>query len=61
MVRKLASYLKVDLRTVKGSGPQGRITKEDVVKAAKEKKPSEKEIPEKAAKEQPTADAYGVV
>jgi pyruvate dehydrogenase E2 component (dihydrolipoamide acetyltransferase) len=61
MVRKLASDLKVDLRTVKGTGPQGRITKEDVVKATKEKKPSEKEIPEKAAKEQPTADAYGVV
>ena len=61
MVRKLASDLKVDLRTVKGTGPQGRITKEDVVKAAKEKKPSEKEIPKKAAKEQPTADAYGVV
>jgi pyruvate dehydrogenase E2 component (dihydrolipoamide acetyltransferase) len=61
MVRKLASDLKVDLRTVKGTGPQGRITKEDVVKAAKEKKPPEKEIPEKAAKEQPTADAYGVV
>jgi len=61
MVRKLASDLKVDLRTVKGTGPQGRITKEDVVKAAKEKKPPEKEIPGKAAKEQPTADAYGVV
>lgn len=61
MVRKLASDLKVDLRTVKGTGPQGRITKEDVVKAAKEKKPPEKEIPEKAPKEQPTADAYGVV
>ncbi len=61
MVRKLASELKVDLGTVKGTGPQGRITKEDVEKAAKEKKPSEKEIPEKAAKEQPAADAYGVV
>ncbi|HYB21583.1 MAG TPA: dihydrolipoamide acetyltransferase family protein [Thermodesulfobacteriota bacterium] len=61
MVRKLAGDLKVDLGTIKGTGPQGRITKEDVVKAAKERKPSTKEIPEKAAIEQPTADAYGVV
>jgi len=34
MVRKLAGDLKVDLRAVKGSGPQGRITKEDVSKGS---------------------------
>ena len=61
MVRKLAADLKVDLQTVKGTGPQGRITKEDVLKAAGEKKSPEKEIPEKAVKEAPAADAYGTV
>jgi pyruvate dehydrogenase E2 component (dihydrolipoamide acetyltransferase) len=35
MVRKLAADLKVDLHAVQGSGPQGRITKEDVMKAAR--------------------------
>ena len=61
MVRKLASDLRVDLAAVKGTGPQGRIVKEDVLRAAKEKKPSEKEIPAKPPKEIPAADAYGVV
>jgi len=56
MVRKLARDLEVDLRTVKGSGPQGRITKEDVVKAAREGKP-----PEKAIKVSPKQDLYGYV
>ena len=57
MVRKLAGELNVDLRSVKGSGPQGRITKEDVLKASKKKKP---EAPE-AAKPQPSPDGHGPV
>jgi len=61
MVRKLASDLKVDLQTVKGTGPQGRITKEDVLKASKAKKVPPKEIPAKEVKETPTSDAHGVV
>ena len=61
MVRKLASDLKVDLRTIKGTGPQGRITKEDVQKAAREKKPPEKEIPEKAIKAARKYDLYGFI
>jgi len=61
MVRKLASDLKVDLRTVKGTGPQGRITKEDVQKAARERKPPEKEIPEKAIKAARKYDLYGFI
>jgi len=61
MVRKLASDLKMDLQTVKGTGPQGRITKEDVLKASKAKKVPPKEIPAKEVKETPTSDAHGVV
>jgi pyruvate dehydrogenase E2 component (dihydrolipoamide acetyltransferase) len=61
MVRKLASDLKVDLATIHGSGPQGRITKEDVLKASKEKKPPAREIPEKAAPAGRKYDLYGYV
>ena len=43
MVRRLAKDLGVDLQTLSGTGPQGRITKEDVQNAAKERerKPAE--------------------
>jgi len=61
MVRKLASDLRVDLQMVKGTGPQGRITKEDVLKASKAKKAPAKEVPAKEVKETPTSDAHGVV
>ncbi|NWF56007.1 MAG: 2-oxo acid dehydrogenase subunit E2 [Syntrophaceae bacterium] len=61
MVRKLAADLKVDLQTVRGTGPQGRITKEDVLKASKERKTFPKEIPTKEIKETPISDAHGVV
>jgi len=60
MVRKMASDLKLDLRTLKGTGPQGRITKEDVLKAAS-KKPAEKEIPAQEVKAAPKSDAYGFI
>jgi pyruvate dehydrogenase E2 component (dihydrolipoamide acetyltransferase) len=60
MVRKLAADMKIDLGTVRGSGPQGRITKDDVLKAAKEKKAPEKEAPPKEVKEL-RKDAYGSV
>jgi pyruvate dehydrogenase E2 component (dihydrolipoamide acetyltransferase) len=59
MVRKMAADLKVDLSTIQGTGPQGRITKEDVQKAAKVKKPPEKEIPEKAINTTCTAISKG--
>ncbi len=61
MVRKLASDLQVDLGTIQGTGPQGRITKEDVQRAAREKKPPEKEIPEKAIKAARKYDLYGFI
>jgi pyruvate dehydrogenase E2 component (dihydrolipoamide acetyltransferase) len=56
MVRRLAKDLKVDLTTVQGTGPQGRITKDDVLQAADKKKPQEKEVPEKAGR-----DSHGPV
>ena len=56
MVRRLAKDLRVDLAVVKGTGPQGRITKDDVLQAAEETRAPGKEVPEKAAK-----DAYGAV
>lgn len=55
--RKVARELKIDITTVKGSGPHGRITDEDVRKAAEEKeKPAA--APERvAAPKAPTAAA----
>ena len=48
--RKLAKELKVDLSTLKGSGPHGRIVAEDVEAAAnKGKQPDRKASPEKTA------------
>ena len=57
-VRKLARELNVDLTEVGGTGPQGRITKEDVQKASGEK---EEKPPEKAVKAARKYDMYGYV
>lgn len=59
MVRKLAQDLGVDLAAVKGTGPKGRITKEDVEKAARAKKAAPKEAPEIAVKAARKDDFYG--
>ncbi len=53
--RKVARELGVDINTVEGTGPQGRVTDEDVRKAA-----SAKEEPAKAAPKGPTAAAVAV-
>jgi pyruvate dehydrogenase E2 component (dihydrolipoamide acetyltransferase) len=58
-VRKLAREIKVDLTTVKGSGPGGRITKEDVQKASE--KVREKPPEEAAVKAARKYDMYGYV
>ena len=50
-VRALARQMMVDLASVKGSGPGGRITKEDVEKAAGKS----------ASQPSPAADIYGPV
>lgn len=60
MIRKMASDLKLDLRTIKGTGPQGRITKEDVLRAAS-KKPVEKEISPQEIKAPLKSDLYGFI
>ena len=55
-VRKLAKDLKVDLETIRGTGAQGRITREDVLKASREVKAPEKEVKAKRK-----YDFYGYV
>ncbi len=59
MVRKLAKDLGVNLATVKGTGPKGRITKQDVERAAKGKAPEKR--PEKAAPAPPKLEVYGAI
>jgi len=51
----------VDLSRVRGTGPQGRITQEDVRKASREAPEPEKGFPGKEPGEAPAADAYGPV
>jgi len=56
VARKIAEEKKIDLAAVTGTGPGGRITKEDVLKAAEI---SEKTPPEAAAVSVPAADEDG--
>lgn len=56
-VRKRARELNVDLNRLKGSGPRGRITKDDVEKAVKEKE----EAPAAAVKAARKYDMYGFI
>ena len=44
LAKKLARDYGVDLSTIKGSGPGGRILKEDVIKVAKEKETVPEEV-----------------
>lgn len=57
LARRLAQEKGLDLRLIKGSGPGGRITKEDVLKAAeeKEKRPAPAEAARAAAPQVPGA------
>jgi pyruvate dehydrogenase E2 component (dihydrolipoamide acetyltransferase) len=63
MVRKMASDLGLDLKRIKGTGPQGRITKEDVQKAAvaRERKTLEPALAEKVIKVPGKYDQYGYI
>jgi pyruvate dehydrogenase E2 component (dihydrolipoamide acetyltransferase) len=60
-VRKLALELGVNLRSVKGTGPQGRITEDDIknVKAAGPPRPEEEQKPAPPSGEKP--DLYGEI
>ncbi|MFQ5836142.1 MAG: dihydrolipoamide acetyltransferase family protein, partial [bacterium] len=44
LAKKLAREYGIDLSTIKGSGPGGRVLKEDVIKAAKEKEAVPEEV-----------------
>ncbi|MFQ6078765.1 MAG: dihydrolipoamide acetyltransferase family protein [Thermodesulfobacteriota bacterium] len=57
-VRRLARELNVDLTTIRGSGPRGRITQEDVQKASEKR---EEKPPDKAVKAARKYDMYGYV
>ena len=63
LVRKLASVLNVDLITIKGTGPNGLITENDIKNAVSGKKPESKsETEEKPAfKKIKKYDFYGYV
>ncbi|KWX07553.1 dienelactone hydrolase, partial [Hydrogenibacillus schlegelii] len=65
-VRRLARERGVDLRTLKGSGPGGRITREDVLRAAKAQdraveQTSAEKAPEREAAPEPAAAASAAV
>jgi len=45
LAKKLAKEKKVDLSTIKGTGPGGRIVKEDVLRAAQKKEAKEEGAP----------------
>ena len=48
LAKRLAAEMGVDLATLKGSGPDGRIVKEDVLAAADSSRPAERRRPEGA-------------
>jgi pyruvate dehydrogenase complex dihydrolipoamide acetyltransferase long form len=58
--RKVARELGIAINTVDGTGPQGRITDEDVRKAASAKEERPREEPAKAVPKGPTAAAVTV-
>lgn len=56
--RRVARELKVDITTVKGSGPHGRITDEDVKKAAAQTPPTAPKAPTAAAVAAPATAGF---
>lgn len=59
MIRKLAKEKGVDITTLTGTGPDGRITKEDVEKAPKGEAPQTPAKPSQTAPEQPVTAGGG--
>ncbi len=58
--RRLARELEVDLAAVSGSGPHGRVTDEDIRKAAEGKPQEEETVAEKAAADRKTPEKGGI-
>jgi pyruvate dehydrogenase E2 component (dihydrolipoyllysine-residue acetyltransferase) len=56
LARRLAAEMGVDLGSLKGSGPDGRIVKEDVVSAAGARPKSERRRPQPAREREPGPD-----
>lgn len=56
--RKFARELKVDITTVKGSGPHGRITDDDVKEAASQVAPTAPKAPTAAAVQAPATAGF---
>jgi pyruvate dehydrogenase E2 component (dihydrolipoamide acetyltransferase) len=56
LARRLADEMGVDLASVKGSGPEGRIVKEDVIAAGGTRQKSERRRPQAAAERAPGPD-----
>lgn len=56
--RRLARELGVDISTVTGSGPRGRITDDDVRKAASKAAPSPPKAPSAAAVQAPATEGF---
>lgn len=58
LARKLASEYGIDLSTIQGSGPSGRIVKEDVERERKRRKEMVAKAPEKEAPLPPLVEAF---
>jgi pyruvate dehydrogenase E2 component (dihydrolipoamide acetyltransferase) len=56
LARRLASEMGVDLASLKGSGPDGRIVKEDVIAAAGSRAKTERRRPQPAVERAPGPD-----
>ncbi|MDW8105250.1 MAG: 2-oxoglutarate dehydrogenase complex dihydrolipoyllysine-residue succinyltransferase, partial [Armatimonadota bacterium] len=54
IARKMAEELGIDLRAVRGTGPGGKVTKEDVQAAARLKEQVEQSLQQRAAEEPPS-------
>lgn len=59
-VRKMASELGVDLSALKGTGPGGRITREDVLAASSSARPSQGPVPTQRKATEERIDVKGV-
>ncbi len=60
LAKRLAAEMGVDLSSLKGSGPEGRILKEDVIAAGGTRPAAERRRPQPSAERRPGADVETV-